>query len=182
MKTNIYIIFVLLLAGKVSAQNIDSILIQRVEFKAKLLTTSLYGVAEEEVILKEIINQEVIHIYKSDKLLIMKIPSRQTYFSGDSTRYSTLVGNCVTYIAYNHQFKKFYKINDDCDKNKFDFFTDLKQTDDRFLEELFNIEEIDFLCLYAYYSDGKPKNKRRKRKIKCIDSCSETLKDFITIH
>jgi hypothetical protein len=177
IKIFVVIIIAFLSMKTVIAQSLDSVMLKRIEFKAKLLTTSLYGIAEEETILNEILSQEVTFIFKSDKLLIMKIPHEQTYYIGDSTKYILLVGNCANYIAYNHQLKKFYKINSNCENDIIDFFSDLNETRIPFTQ-LLNIKEINFLGLFSEFAFI---DDEEKEVIDYVDDCSKSLDTVIRI-
>ena len=162
-------LFLLLLPLQLSAQvEIDT---SAVLFKAKLLTISRFGLADEKTTLKDITEQEAVLLYSpSENLLLIRVDYSQ----------SDLLGECSYYLAFNKTTSTFYRLGGFDTLDLSDFFEDLTPDDYQiydldFLEE----SEIDFTCLAKLAE--LPPGKRIKRKHECFPKCSDVLYQWLVI-
>lgn len=155
-----------------SAQLIDS---ASIAFKAKLFTTSRYGIENKFLILEDIENQELKFLNSSiPNIVLMRIKFNQKYYMGES-REMTLIGNCFYYIAFNLKNKKFYRLGGFDSNDLQEFFGECDIIEN--LNWISNEEEIDFLCLLTY--SKLPKKKKAKKGFECFKSCNSEITEYL---
>lgn len=150
-------------------------------FKAKLLTVSVTGIAERDMILKDVESQHVSFLKTSFKnFLFLQVQYSQPYRLNQNI--SIQFVHCSYFIAFNIKQFEFYRIggfdSDDIDK----FMEDLwnQESVELFLETE-PIKEVDFNCLSEY--SRLSKKKRLKKKLSCFKCCSEEIfKDAVIFH
>lgn len=161
------VLFILLALQLLSQLEIDS---SAIMFKAKLLTTSRFGIAEPTIIIDEIKKQNAIFLSSpSENILFIKINFKQKFHEQ-----AELFGECSYFIAFNQSTMTFYRLGGFDEVDLDSFFKDLEPID----YKLYNIgltedSEIDFACL-AEYSELSSK-KQKKRKYECFPKCSDIL-------
>ena len=90
--------FLMTLTSFAQQKEIDSV---DIEFKAKLLTVSRYGVSAKELISNDVENQKIIYLKSEYKnFIFLKIKFEQPYrLDDDSEKIS--FGHCNYYLSYN---------------------------------------------------------------------------------
>ena len=124
-----------------------------IAFKAKLLTTSFSGLADSDVILQDILNQEIDFIPNPAKnIILLKIRFNQKYFDNINKTSIEWFGVYDYYLAYNVYTSRFYRLGgfDYIDIDS--FFYDLKEIPSKEWTELVfghnpKYGNIDFQCL-----------------------------------
>lgn len=167
------VLMVLFMSFVVNAQVLTAKDSLNIAFKAKLLTVSVTGIAERDIILKDVESQQVIFLKTSFKnFLFLKVKYDQSYRENEKVRMRFV--NCSYFIAFNIKQFEFYRIggfdSDDIDK----FMEDLssQESADPFLETE-PIKGVDFNCLSEY--SRLSKKKRLKKKLTCFKCCSEEI-------
>ncbi|MBK8502529.1 MAG: hypothetical protein IPL46_10115 [Saprospiraceae bacterium] len=159
-------------------------MLELIEFKAKLLTTSRYGMTDaQSKILENISKQEVEHLkVPLDRFVFLKIRFDQTNDQIRTRTVSAWIGSCDYYVAYNYENSKFYRLGGFDSEDVSEFFRDLRSEE---LIKLLDIENtasygIDFLCLKKY--NDLSERKKRRRGYNCSKLCSDELSNTLTVH
>ncbi|WP_250433666.1 hypothetical protein [Hanstruepera flava] len=167
-------IFLILMSFSTKGQNIlskkDSV---KILFKAKLLTTSEYGIGLDiKQIINDVENQNALFLktlYSS--FLFIEVEFNQPYriINGDIVTFSR---ECSYYLAFNIINSRFYRIGgfDTIDIDT--FINDLNYQEDGIFKDVINkneIEGIDVRCLYRYFTLST--KKRNKKGFECFDNC-----------
>lgn len=151
-----------------------------ISFKAKLFTTSEYGISDKEQILKDIENQKIQFLKTQyENFVFMKVDFAQPYrIPQESTQ--TLNRDCSYYIAFNVTNSIFYRLGG-FDKIDIDsFFEALEVNESGIFKDIVEgkeIEGIDIYCLHEYYKMSK--KKRLRKGFKCLDNCSQKTETTI---
>ena len=154
------------------AQN--SIDTANVLFKAKLLTTSVYGYDDKQRILDEIQNQEAAFLDSpSPELSLIRIRFNQKYINGSKGYFIDVNGECDYYVAYINERSRFYRLRGFDVLDLDDFFSAIFDLRINLIShEVAKDSPVDFDCLRDYHYT-KPK-KRFKIVFDCIRSCNES--------
>mgnify|MGYP006921593043 CR=1 FL=1 len=174
----IAVIINLLFASLSYSQTVDS---SAVMLKAKLLTTSRYGLCLNDSIISDIANQKGNFLKSnSSNILLLGIQFGQKYCLGGQDMQILWIGDCTYYLAFNIKKNKFYRLGGFDKLDTEDFFGDLTLQD----ETLFDIDyiesgEIDFNCLKEY---SKLSAKKKLSRPPCLPKCSEKLSTTLTVH
>ncbi len=159
----------LLMPAKAQSPMIDS---SAISFKAKLLTTSLFGIADEATVLSEIENQNAVFLKSSAKgMVFIRVDFNQRYFKGDTSSHSVWLGKCRFYLSYNLQRHRYYRLGGFKELDLKDFFEDLSGADHQIFLESIDEGQLDFLCLNSFLM-----TKKRRRKEPCVPTCIEELR------
>jgi len=163
--------FLMTLTSFAQQKEIDSV---DIEFKAKLLTVSRYGVSAKELISNDVENQKIIYLKSEYKnFIFLKIKFEQPYrLDDDSEKIS--FGHCNYYLSYNKKNKIFYRLGGFDYLDIDEFFQDLKKIEvTDFIGYSEVIGEIDINCLYKFYKMNS--RKRGKNKSLCFLNCNEQI-------
>lgn len=167
-------IFLLSLSNIVKAQSIDS---ASIAFKAKLFTTSIYGVADKLLILEDIQNQELTFIKSSiPDIVLMKIKFGQKYYK-EGGHQMDLIGSCNYYMAFNAKNQKFYRLGGFSSLDIDEFFTESDVI--TYLDINAHKGEIDFLCLLEYSEMSSLK--KAKKGFDCFKACDQEISEYLII-
>lgn len=152
----------------------------KIAFKAKLLTTSEYGISYKEKILEDIQKQKIVFLNTVyENFIFMKITFSQPYRTSRNTT-RTLIRDCNYYIAFSKLDDRFYRLGgfDYVDIN--DFFKDLIMRENLIFKQAPNnnlVENMNIDCLYNYYEMSE--NKKRRKGFKCFENCKkQTMKSL----
>ncbi len=173
------LLWLLIYCSQSFCQKMETIDSTSVIFKANLFTTSEYGIASKENILKDIESQKVIFLktkYKSFSFL--KIEFSQPYRTSDISSL-TLNRSCSYYLAFNIIKKRFYKLGGFDNLDIDDFINDLELQEGTNTIDWVNrdeIAEINIDRLYDYFKLNK--KQRLKRKFSCFECCSQNTKTY----
>lgn len=153
MKKIVYIIYILSFSGFCFSQKKDTI---DIAFKAKFLTTSIYGIPDKENFIQEIQKQklEFITYKESNNFVFMKIKFDQKYTDFYRNAHTAWLGNCFFFLAFNKEKSKFYRIGGfdvlDIDEFMMDLSDEVKYLDYYVDERL--TKEIPISCIETYYN------------------------------
>ena len=177
MRLVVIFILTFILAQDCFGQSVDSLALK---FKAQLLTTSRYGLANSDSLLSDITDQRVTFLSSpSSNTILLKVVFDQKYFTGDVEDQILWLGDCSYYLAFNIKRNTFYRLGGFDELDIDEFFDDFETVD----HNLVNIEyaktsEIDFYCLKEY---AETSSKKRLNKSLCIPCCSEKLETTLVI-
>lgn len=171
---NLMVIFFILFYINTLAQEGKKVDSLNIMFKAKLLTTSEYGIFDKETILNDIQNQKAVFLNTVyENFLFLKIDFSQPYRASDNT-IETLIRNCSYYLAFSKIDNRFYKLGGFNLIQVDDFFKDLIQREELVFKQSSNnilVEHFNISCLYDYY---KMNDKKRKKKgFECVKNCND---------
>ena len=151
-----------------------------IAFKAKLLTTSRFGLADTSTIKKSIQKQDLEFISNpTNSIILLKIKFDQKYYMNNKNRANFFYGKCYYYLSYNTKTNKFYRLGGFDSLDIKDFFNDLNYIEKQEKEKLFlkgfdsDYDGIDIICLSNY--NDLSKKKKRKKGFKCFNICSKSL-------
>lgn len=178
MKYFITILFSLTIYLEANSQSLDTM---SISFKAKLLTTSRFGLADRAAIMEDVVSQKVVFLKSPvSKIALVKVKFDQSYFKGSERELTLLLGECFYYLAYNTSNNKFYRLGGFDSLDIEEFFGDLVTDYEKILDiEYLAGSEVDFFCLLEYSKMSAVK--RARKGFNCFGSCKKEISEYLVI-
>ncbi|WP_339687790.1 hypothetical protein [uncultured Nonlabens sp.] len=135
------------------------------------MTVSEYGVANSDLILKEVLSQKIDYIdFGFENFLFMEITMNQNQWSGSDV--SNLAPNqyCKVLIVYNKSANRYYKVTETNTADVYVLISDIRNNESDplvFLSKKDLVTNIDLLCIFNFVDN------KVIRPFNCLSACRE---------
>lgn len=176
---SLFFTFSLTLKGQIQS-SLDT---QLVEFKAKMLTFSRFGLGGTiDQILKNVTNQDAVFLNTGDTSVeILRISFQQKNYQKGGESHRVWRGECSFLIGYNKLSNRFYRLGGFGSGDIVQFIENMGSSDIGQLL-LLGIEQqgrldYDIGCLIEFAEASE--RQRRNRKFDCLYKCEELMSQWV---